>query len=247
VLAVVVMLNEIAAEGCTPSRVTDAGVNAHAAFAGNPEHAKVTVCVDPFTGVNVNVTGPALFPAATLTVAGEAALIVNDAGPPAFTVCVNAADVLPANVASPPYCAVIAYVPALTNKVANVATPLPFNVPVPIELPLSRNVTDPVGVPIPEVGATVAVNVTDAPTVEGFAEELSVTWLAVVPTVAAVHTFMFAKTSSTPPDDEDVAPTSSSGRLSPFKSAAATVIGRCPNASAPPSNVPSPFPIHNSV
>ena len=60
---------------------------------------------------------------------------------------------------SPPYVAVIGCVPALKLEVAKVATPLPFNVPVPRVVEPSLNVTVPVG-PLPEVGVTVAVNVT---------------------------------------------------------------------------------------
>ena len=44
--------------------------------------------------------------------------------------------------------------------VLNVADPEVFRVAVPICVPLSINVTVPVGVPVPDAGATVAVNVT---------------------------------------------------------------------------------------
>src|SRR5260370_1296918 len=55
--------------------------------------------------------------------------------------------------------------------VVKVAMPL-LSVPVPIGLPPSRNVTVPVAVPDPgATGDTVAVNVTDWPKTEGFAEE----------------------------------------------------------------------------
>ena len=51
--------------------------------------------------------------------------------------------------------------PAVRAEVVNVATP-PLSVPPPIELPPSRNVTLPVGVPTPGATAeTVAVKVTD--------------------------------------------------------------------------------------
>ena len=47
----------------------------------------------------------------------------------------------------------------------SVATPDEFKVPVPICVAPSLNVTDPVGVPDPDSGATVAVNVTACPRV----------------------------------------------------------------------------------
>ena len=63
--------------------------------------------------------------------------------------------------------------PVARAVVANVAMP-PLNVPVPIGLPPSRNVTDPVGVPVPGATAvTVAVNVTDWPKTEGFSDEVT--------------------------------------------------------------------------
>ena len=59
-------------------------------------------------------------------------------------------------------------------EVVNVATP-PLSVPVPIGLPPSRNVTVPVGVPAPgATPETVAVNVTDWPNTDGFADDVTV-------------------------------------------------------------------------
>ena len=64
--------------------------------------------------------------------------------------------------------------PTAKADVANVAMP-PLKVPVPIGLPPSRKVTVPVGVPAPGATAdTVAVNVTDWPKTEGFADEVTV-------------------------------------------------------------------------
>ena len=77
-----------------------------------------------------------------------------------LTVCVRGADVLPAKLASPPYTAVIEWVPTVSAVVANVAIAEPFSVPVPSVLAPSLNVTVPVGVPA-EVDVTVAVNITD--------------------------------------------------------------------------------------
>jgi hypothetical protein len=87
---VVIVTCEVAA--CVPSSVTDAGKNEHAAPAGNPLHMNVTVCVDPFAGVTVSPTIPDV-PAVTVTEPGVAATLKSAA---AFTVCVNALDVLAA-------------------------------------------------------------------------------------------------------------------------------------------------------
>jgi hypothetical protein len=54
---------------------------------------------------------------------------------------------------------VIASVPAGRDVVLNVATPLPFSVPVPNVAEASMKVTVPVGV-LPDFAATVAVRVT---------------------------------------------------------------------------------------
>ena len=74
--------------------------------------------------------------------------------------------------ASPPYTAVIEWLPRINPDVLNVAIPEPFSVPVPRIVDPSSNVTVPVGVPEPGASAViVAVNVTDWPNAEGLAEE----------------------------------------------------------------------------
>ena len=72
--------------------------------------------------------------------------------------------------ASPPYTAVIEWLPRINPDVLNVAIPEPFSVPVPRIVDPSSNVTVPVGVPEPG-DVTVAVNVTDYPKTDGFAPE----------------------------------------------------------------------------
>ena len=63
--------------------------------------------------------------------------------------------------------------PGVNVDVLKVATP-PVNVPVPSVLPPSRKVTVPVGVPAPGAAAlSVAVNVTDAFSNEGFCEDVT--------------------------------------------------------------------------
>jgi hypothetical protein len=60
------------------------------------------------------------------------------------------------------------WLPTASAAVLNVATPLPFSVPVPRLVAPSRNVTVPVGVPVPGATAvTVAVNVTFCPNTVG--------------------------------------------------------------------------------
>jgi hypothetical protein len=87
----------------------------------------------------------------------------------ASTVCVRAADVLPAKLALPPYVAVIECVPTPRDAVVNTAVPDVSSDTVPRRVDPSLNVTVPPGVPAPtDVGATVAVNVTDCPACDGF-------------------------------------------------------------------------------
>src|ERR1041384_1446671 len=68
--------------------------------------------------------------------------------------------------------------PAASDEIASAASP-PLTVADPSEVAPSRNCT----VPVADAGATVAVNVTDCPTAEGFAEEPSVTVEAALFTV----------------------------------------------------------------
>src|SRR5258708_24916868 len=87
-----------------------------------------------------------------------------------MTTCVTRFDVLAAKLVSPPYCAVTATDQMFSEEILRVATPLAFSVPAPMDVPLPRNVTAPVAVPAAGF-LTVAVKVTDCPTVEGFGEE----------------------------------------------------------------------------
>ena len=89
--------------------------------------------------VVVNVTG-APFDA-------EAAELTNAVAVAAgVMVSITPAEVLPAKFALALYLAVIECVPTVSVDVANVATPLPFSVPVPSIVVPSRKVTIPVGV-----------------------------------------------------------------------------------------------------
>lgn len=85
--------------------------------------------------------------------------------------------------------------PTVSELVVNVATPEPFNVPVPRVVAPSLNVTVPVGVP--EAAATVAVNVTGEPTVDGFALEVRV--VVVLCVTVCVKTADVLVTSSVAP------------------------------------------------
>ena len=77
----------------------------------------------------------------------------------------------------------IACLPAARDEIAKLACALGFSVPLPICVLPSRKRTVPVGVPAAEL--TVAVNVTDPPTAEGLADELSVVLVAVSAAVVA--------------------------------------------------------------
>ena len=70
----------------------------------------------------------------------------------------------------------------------SVAVPEEFKVPVPICVAPSLNVTDPVGVPEPDTGATVAVNVTACPGVICVADAPRDVVVAAVEELAGVKT-----------------------------------------------------------
>jgi hypothetical protein len=82
------------------------------------------------------------------------------------------------------------WLPTASVDVVNVATPAPFNIPVPIAVPLSRNVTVPVatGVDAPPTSATIAVNVTLCPEYEGFRLEVTVVVVATTGVIVSVKT-----------------------------------------------------------
>jgi hypothetical protein len=100
-----------------------------------------------------------------------------------LTAWLSAADALVSELASPPYDAVIGWLPVDKDDVENIALP-PASVAVPSVVGPSRNVTVPVGV-TPEL-ATVAVKVTDWPSAAGLTEELRVVVVATGPAVAMV-------------------------------------------------------------
>jgi hypothetical protein len=123
--------------------------------------------------VAVNVTdAPLETEAAELT--NAAVVAVGAAG---VMVSMSAVEVQLAKVALPEYLAVRECVPTASVDVVKVATPLPFNAPVPRVVVPSRNVTIPVGVP-EVLDRIVAVNVSGAP-LDAEAAELTIT--AVVP------------------------------------------------------------------
>ena len=97
---------------------------------------------------------------------------------PAEMTWLIALEVLGWKAASPPYAAVMLWVPAVRADVDSVAMPPAVSAPLPIGVVPSLNVTKPVGVPPPESGATAAVKVTLAPTSDGLAELVSVVAVA---------------------------------------------------------------------
>ncbi len=98
--------------------------------------------------------------------------------PAVFTVCVMAGDVLPLQLLSPPYVAVIGWLPTMRVEVDKVALP-PLNVPLPSVVAPSKNVTVPVAVD----GETVAVKVTICPEVDGLRPDVVVVVVAALFTV----------------------------------------------------------------
>ena len=78
------------------------------------------------------------------------------------TVWVSAAEVLVVKLVSPPYTAVMLWSPTASAEVVKLAVPL-VRVPVPSVVSPSMKVTLPVGVPLPDEEATVAVKVTESP------------------------------------------------------------------------------------
>jgi hypothetical protein len=85
---------------------------------------------------------------------------------------------------SPLYLAVIACDPTVNALVPNVAWPVASRLPLPMVVVPSRNVTVPVGVPVPGgFTVTVAVNVTDWPKTDGLAEDATVVVVAAPPTL----------------------------------------------------------------
>src|SRR5262249_54009433 len=90
-----------------------------------------------------------------------------------LTTCRRFADLLVVKFLSALYRAVIVWVATVSDDVLNVATPPP-SVPEPIGVPPSRNVTVPLGVPVPgDFAATVAVKVTLWPKTDGFDDDVS--------------------------------------------------------------------------
>jgi hypothetical protein len=91
-----------------------------------------------------------------------------------FTFCARADEALGVKLLSPGYEAVIEWGPRASVEVVKVACRDEFSVPVPMIVLPSLNVTVPVGVPPPGgTVATVAVNVTDCPKLDGLEDELT--------------------------------------------------------------------------
>jgi hypothetical protein len=92
-----------------------------------------------------------------------------------------------AKLVSPEYDAVIECAPTASVEVLNVAVP-ELSVPVPICVAPSLKVTVPVGLPDPDFGATVAVNVTVCPVVGVVADAASEVFVATGVADAGVKT-----------------------------------------------------------
>src|SRR5262249_17126063 len=95
-----------------------------------------------------------------------------------LTVWISAAEVLAALLGSPLYCAVSEWLPTASEEIEKLAVPA-ASVPVPICVPPSNKLTDPVG----ESPVTVAVNFTGCPKLDGFCDDDSVVVVPAGPVV----------------------------------------------------------------
>src|SRR5580704_14898753 len=86
-----------------------------------------------------------------------------------LTVCISTAEVLAALLGSPLYCAVSEWLPTASEEIVKVARPA-VSVPVPICVPPSKRLTDPVG----ENPVTITVKFTGCPKLDGFCDDDSV-------------------------------------------------------------------------
>src|SRR5260370_38840587 len=88
---------------------------------------------------------------------------------------------------------------AASDEVVDAAVPLPLSASVPSCVLPSAEVTCPVGVPAPgEFTLTVAVNVTDCPTVDGVADEATIVVRPACLTVGVTASRLAADVVSTP-------------------------------------------------
>src|SRR4029079_6786040 len=127
---------------------------------GSPEPGDNAIIV----AVNVNGCSP------------SAVERVNFAVVPLFdTTCDNGDNVLslPVKFPSPPYTAVNECVPTDNVLVIKAATPLALIVPVPINVPPSKNDTVPVATPPPVLDVNLALSVTPSPNFDGFADDVN--------------------------------------------------------------------------
>lgn len=144
VVVAFVLMVRVSVTGPLPeAMVMLAGAKLHETLAGNVPQEKPTVPVYPPLGVSVMVKVPDC-PATMVRLEGLTAVVM----PTATTVSVTAAEVLCADVVSPPYTAMRLYVPAALNEVVMKALPDPFKVPVPRLAVPFKNVTVPVGTPV---------------------------------------------------------------------------------------------------
>jgi hypothetical protein len=112
------------------------------------------------------------------------------------TVCERADDELPRKLVSPPYSAVMAWVPVERLDVLKAACPDELRVPVPIGAPPSLNVTLPVRPATLEV--TRAVKVTIWPATAGFLDELTLVEVDALLTVCVTGADVLARKLALP-------------------------------------------------
>ena len=116
-----------------------------------------------------------------VVVAGAPVMVKCVAGP-GSTTCTSGAALLARKSKSPPYAAVIVWLPSASALDVKVATPF-TRAGVPSTAAPSLKVTLPVGDAPAKAGVTVAVSVTLEFTIEGFCDEPSAVVVAAFPTI----------------------------------------------------------------
>jgi hypothetical protein len=164
-----------------PLGVTDVGLNVQVLFAGRPEQERLIAWLNPPDGVMVMVD-VADDPGLTEPVEGFKAILKSPAGA-AVMVTTTAEEDEAALAVSPPYVAVMLWVPTLSVAVEKVATP-EARLPVPIDVVPSENVTVPVGVAVPDVSVTDALKLIVVP--EEAVVGKAVSWVVVAASVGAL-------------------------------------------------------------
>ena len=160
---VVVLTVSTVVTALLPLGVTVCGLKEQVTPAGCPEQENVIGLMNPLLGVTVKFN---VVDCPAVTVALAEFVATAKSGDCEVTTCASAEDTLPPKLASPPYTAVIEWLPGVSVVAVKVACKAPERLAVPrVELP-SLNVIVPVGVPL--LALTLAVKVTASLKPDGF-------------------------------------------------------------------------------